>query len=209
MQSVTCQHLKNRNNTVTSTMEYVAAAAAACRLVIVVSPCVWANTNGLAHCQSYKKVFVISQAHGIYSTARFPQPTYARTHSTTNTTTTNNNNRYDDDVAFTLTFRSEISASIRHDATAEDIKDALEALEGVQSVVVEFADTTTVACASPANDAEVPQNSTWTVTFYTPTGDVPQVSFAGALALVDRLVGWLVGWFVGWFVGWLVGWLVG
>ena len=103
IQQVTCQHLKNRNNTVTTQMEY------------------------------------------------------------------------DDDVAFTLTFRSEISASISHDATAEDIKDALEALVGVDSVVVEFGDLTTVACASPADDSEVPQNSTWTVTFFAPTGDLPQI----------------------------------
>ena len=82
---------------------------------------------------------------------------------------------YDDSVQFTLSFRSEITASLRHDATAEDIKDALEALEGVDSVVVEFGDLTTVACASPVDGNEVPQSSTWSITFYAPSGDLPQV----------------------------------
>jgi hypothetical protein len=103
VQTVTCQHLRNRNDTVTSTMEY------------------------------------------------------------------------DDSVAFTLSFRSEITDAIPHDASAEDIRDALEALVGINSVVVEFADTVTVACASPADATEVPQVSTWSVTFLTPTGDVPQL----------------------------------
>lgn len=96
------------------------------------------------------------------------------THLKNRNNTFNTDMEYDDDVAFTLTFRSEISAAIRHDATAEDIKDVLENLEGVELVTVEFDDTTAVACASPEVDSD-PQNSTWTVTFHTPTGDLPQI----------------------------------
>jgi hypothetical protein len=84
---------------------------------------------------------------------------------------------YDPDVQFTLSFRSEITDALYHDASSEDIKDALEALSTVDSVVVEFADSITVACASPETDSD-PQNSTWAITFFAPTGDIPQIEFA-------------------------------
>lgn len=106
IQTVTCQHLKNRNNTVTSDMEY------------------------------------------------------------------------DPTVSFTLTFRSEISASLSFNASAADIEEALEALSGIDQVVVEFDDTTEFACASPDSDADDPQYSTWSVTFYEPTGDLPDLVMA-------------------------------
>lgn len=84
------------------------------------------------------------------------------------------------DGTMTLTFRQKTTSAISFDATASQVKTALEALTTIDSVDVEYTTGTTLCTSDGTNTA--------TVKFFVPSGDVPPMTFDTSLLRLSSLV---------------------